>query len=190
MRIAGGEFRGRILKVPKSDLIRPTQDMVREALFNIIAFAVPGSSFLDLFAGSGAVGIEALSRGACKAAFVESNRRHLAVLEENLSAVLGSRRSVASTVAADVYRWIETYSGEGFSIVFADPPYSTGEERGYCRFLETLASRGVVRPGGIFAAEMKSAQQADSVQGWTLLRDRTYGKTRLCIWKLEKEERT
>ena len=87
MRITGGEFGGRNLKVPKSDAIRPTQDRVREALFNMIQFEVPGSDFLDLFAGSGAVGIEALSRGAKSATFVESNRRHMPVLLENLRLV-------------------------------------------------------------------------------------------------------
>ena len=85
MRITGGSFGGRNLLVPKSDEIRPTQDRVREALFNIIQFEVPGCDFLDLFAGSGAVGIEALSRGAASVTFVEQNRRHVAVLEKNLA---------------------------------------------------------------------------------------------------------
>ena len=83
MRITGGEFGGRNLKVPKSDAIRPTQDRVREALFNIIQFEIAGADFLDLFAGSGAVGLEALSRGAKSVTFVERERRHLAVLNEN-----------------------------------------------------------------------------------------------------------
>ena len=81
MRIAGGGWRGRTLRVPTGDAVRPTQDRVREALFNIIQFEVPGCDFLDLFAGSGAVGIEALSRGAVSVTFVEQNRRHVAVLE-------------------------------------------------------------------------------------------------------------
>ena len=142
MRITGGEFGGRILKVPKSDAIRPTQDRVREALFNIIQFEVPGADFLDLFAGSGAVGIEALSRGAKSATFVEQDRRHMPVLLENLRLVSprGSSQPTNlstfqpfnfSTVLADVYRWIASYSGPGFSIAFADPPYALGEERGY-----------------------------------------------------------
>lgn len=190
MRITGGEFRGRILKVPKSDAIRPTQDRVREAFFNMVAFELAGASFLDLFAGSGAVGIEALSRGARAATMVELNRRHLETLGENLSVVLGPRRSEATVVAADAYRWIETYSGPGFSFVFADPPYAEGRERGYSRMLETLADRGVVLPGGIFAAEMTSAQHADEVPGWTLYRDRTYGKTRICLWRLERKAQT
>ena len=101
MRITGGEFGGRNLKVPKSDAIRPTQDRVREALFNMIQFEVPGSDFLDLFAGSGAVGIEALSRGAKSATFVESNRRHMPVLLENLRLV-SPRGSSQPTNLSDI----------------------------------------------------------------------------------------
>lgn len=206
MRITGGKFGGRNLKVPKSDAIRPTQDRVREALFNILAPEIAGSDFLDLFAGCGAVGLEALSRGARSATFVEQNRKHLAVLNENLVAVgltgqsgqagqLGQGgRSVlvgqteqgepaTAVVAADCYRYVATYSGPGFSIAFADPPYALGEEKGYAQVLATLAARGVVRPGGLFVAEMTAVQRAEETPGWDLLRDRTYGKTRLCIWR-------
>ena len=185
MRVTGGEFGGRTLKVPKSDAVRPTQDRVREALFSMIQFEVPGADFLDLFAGSGAVGIEALSRGAKSATFVERDRRHMAVLRENLAA-LGcgdDRRQAASTHLADVYRWIAGYSGPGFAIAFADPPYALGEERGYASVLATLAERGVVRPGGLFVAEMTAVQKAEETPGWELLRDRVYGKTRLCLWR-------
>lgn len=186
MRITGGEFGGRNLKVPKSDLIRPTQDRVREALFNIIQFEVAGADFLDLFAGSGAVGIEALSRGARAVTFVEQNRTHLKVLNENLAMVGGRTGDVGlrtSVVAADCYRWIANYSGDGFSIAFADPPYALGEEKGYASVLATLAERNVVRVGGLFIAEMTAVQKAEETPGWELIRDRTYGKTRLSIWR-------
>lgn len=180
MRITGGTFRGRALRVPKSDAIRPTQDRVREALFNILAPEIPGADFLDLFAGCGAVGLEALSRGAASATFVERDRRHLAVLSENVRA-LGAKATVA--VASDAYRYIASYSGPGFSIGFADPPYALGEERGYASFLATLAERGVIRPDGLFVAEMTAVQKAEETPGWDLLRDRVYGKTRLCVWR-------
>ena len=182
MRITGGEFGGRNLQVPKSDEIRPTQDRVREALFSILQTEVPGSVFLDLFAGSGAVGLEALSRGAAQATFVEQNRKHLAVLARNVAACFmpGTRHQI---IAADCYRWISTYSGPGFTIGFADPPYALGEEKGYAAVLRTLAERGVIRPGGLFVAEMTAVQKAEETPGWDLLRDRTYGKTRLCVWR-------
>lgn len=186
MRITGGEFGGRNLKVPHTDAIRPTQDRVREALFNILAPEIADCDFLDLFSGSGAVGLEALSRGAKSATFVEANRRHLAVLNDNLSVLVShsaSRRLATQVVAADCYRWISAYSGPGFSIGFADPPYALGEEKGYAAVLATLAERGVIRPNGLFVAEMTAVQKAEETPGWDLLRDRTYGKTRLCIWR-------
>lgn len=200
MRITGGEFGGRNLKVPKSDAIRPTQDRVREALFNIIQFEIAGADFLDLFAGSGAVGLEALSRGAKSVTFVERERRHLAVLNENIESLKPGRAEVergvsarsastlndATVVAADAYRWIATYAGPGFSIGFADPPYALGEEKGYASVLATLAERGVIRAGGLFIAEMTAVQKAEETPGWELIRDRTYGKTRLCIWRRTK----
>ena len=182
MRITGGEFCGRGLSVPKTDAIRPTQDRVRAALFNILAPVTGGADFLDLFAGTGAVGLEALSRGARRATFVESSRRHVAVLRENLAAFGAEPR--ADVVAADAYRWLAGYSGPGFSLAFADPPYALGEDRGYAAVLRTLAERGVVRPGGIFAAEMTAVQRTEETPGGELLRDRTYGRTRLCIWRL------
>ena len=204
MRITGGELGGRNLKVPKSDAIRPTQDRVREALFNIIQFEIAGANFLDLFAGSGAVGLEALSRGAKSVTFVEANRRHLMVLKENLGSLVPSGASAGTdrvgadflgplsilndttVIAADAYRWLSTYSGPGFSIGFADPPYALGEEKGYASVLATLAERGVICPGGLFIAEMTAVQKAEETPGWNLIRDRTYGKTRLCIWRRTK----
>ena len=188
MRITGGAFGGRLLRVPRSYAIRPTQDRVREALFSIIQCELADADFLDLFAGSGAVGIEALSRGARTATFVESNRRHATILQANLSSlnVSTSQRPNPSTlIVSDCYRWIAGYAGPGFTIGFADPPYALGESRGYASVLATLATRGVIRPGGLFIAEMTAVQHAEETPGWELLRDRTYGKTRLCIWRLQ-----
>ena len=184
MRITGGQFCGRILKVPNSDAIRPTQDRVRESVFNIIQCEIGGAKFLDLFAGSGAVGLEALSRGASAATFVEMNRKHLATLKDNLSALqLQLHTSTCDIVASEVYGWIANYSGPGFDIAFADPPYALGEEKGYASVLKTLAERNVVKAGGMFIAEMTAVQKAEETPGWDLLRDRTYGKTRICIWR-------
>ena len=184
MRIAGGEFGGLNLRVPKSDRIRPTQDRVREALFSMLQSEIPGSDFLDLFAGTGSAGLEALSRGGRSATFVEVDARHLAVLKENVGFCLkGDKASLATVVRADVYRWLAGYSGPGFSIAFADPPYALGEEKGYASVLKTLAERGVVRPGGLFIAEITSVQKAEDTPGWEMLKDRTYGKTRIVVWR-------
>lgn len=183
MRITGGIACGRTLKVPKTDSVRPTQDRVREALFSILHPELAGAAFLDLFAGSGAVGLEALSRGAVRVTFVEANRRHIATLRENLAFIAKGSTARTDVIAADVYRWIATYAGEGFDIVFADPPYVLGEEKGYAGVLATLARQNVVKAGGLFIAEMTAVQKAEETPDWELLRDRTYGKTRLCIWR-------
>ena len=205
MRIVGGKYGGRALLVPKSDAIRPTQDCVREALFNILAGTVPNCDFLDLFAGSGAVGLEALSRGAASATFVERDRRHADVLRRNIAALGPDVAARATVVMADAYRWIsgpvptskagtgpvfagsvptsKAGTGPVFAVVFADPPYALGEERGYGPVLETLRARGIVREGGVFVAEMTAAQPAADTPGWELLRDRIYGKTRLVLWR-------
>jgi len=187
MRITGGEHCGRNLLVPKSDAVRPTQDRVRQALFNILAPEISGAVFLDLFAGSGAIGLEALSRGAASVTFVEGDRQHARVIRQNLSALSprpsnGDSPSTA-LVVADAYRWISTYAGTGFTMAFADPPYALGQERGYAQVLAMLAERNVVRPDGLFIAEMTAVQKAEETPGWDLLRDRKYGKTRICIWR-------
>lgn len=173
------------MKAPKTGDIRPTQDRVREAVFNIIRNEIAGCAFLDLFAGSGAVGLEALSRGARSATFVERDRRHLAVLRENVGAAekRGVPAGACSVVCADVYRYLAAHSGQGFDVAFADPPYALGEERGFADTLGVVAERGVVRPGGLFIAEAPSSLDASAVSGWELVRDRTYGRTRLCIWR-------
>ena len=184
MRITGGQFGGINLRVPKDNRIRPTQDRVREALFSMLQQEIPECDFLDLFAGTGSAGLEAVSRGAKSAVFVESDAAHLAVLKTNVETVLkDGRTDCATVIRADAYRWIASYSGPGFSVAFADPPYALGESRGYASVLETLANRGVVRSGGIFAAEMTAVQKAEETLGWELLKDRTYGKTRISIWR-------
>jgi 16S rRNA (guanine(966)-N(2))-methyltransferase RsmD len=184
-RVVTGRFRGTILQAPEGDKTRPTTDKVKEALFSIIQSYVPDSEFLDLFAGSGAVGLEALSRGARSATFVERDRRHLAVLRENVGAAekRGVPAGACSVVCADVYRYLAAHSGQGFDVAFADPPYALGEERGFADTLGVVAERGVVRPGGLFIAEAPSSLDASAVSGWELVRDRTYGRTRLCIWR-------
>lgn len=186
MRISGGEWRGRKLKVPAGDAVRPTQDRVREALFSMIQWEVGGAKVLDLFAGAGSVGLEALSRGAARATFVEMQPRHAAVLKENVAALGAEGR--CEVALADAYGWIRAQAGNGFDIAYADPPYETGAEQGYAGVLRTLAERGVVKAGGLFIAEMKAHQTPDEDAGWELVRDRTYGQTRVAVYRRKGEQ--
>ena len=121
LRVSGGEARGRKLKTPRN--IRPTQGLVKQAIFNIVASEIEGANVLDLFAGSGALGIEALSRGAAQATFVDHEPRGLAILRQNLE-VLGLK-SRSTVVRGDVVRWLEASPDavKGAGLVFLDPPY-------------------------------------------------------------------
>ena len=134
MRVIGGEFRSRLLKsLPGLD-VRPTPDRLRESLFNILAPRIEGRIFADVYAGTGAVGIEAISRGARKAIFVESNRAAADVIRENLRSLDAMARAELRVSRANIaLPQIEA------DIVFIDPPYRLDAE--YQRSLETLAAR-------------------------------------------------
>jgi len=182
MRISGGEFCGRKLKVPPGEKVRPTQDRVREALFSMLMSVVPDAAFLDLFAGSGAVGLEAFSRGARHVTWVEKDPRNVALLKENMAVLVPGQGEVA---CCEVTRWLKGPGcGRQADVAFADPPYAAGREQGFAEMMRLLADNRVLRPGGIFVAEMPDAKHPDEVPGWLLLRDRTYGHTRLAVYKL------
>lgn len=132
MRVIAGEFRSRRLKSIPGEATRPTPDRLREALFNILASRIEGATFLDAYAGTGAVGIEALSRGARHAWFLEKNRAALEAIRENLASLQLERR--ASVVAGPVLLTLERFTAD---IVFLDPPYPL--EREYAAALELLA---------------------------------------------------
>ena len=164
--------------------MRPTQDRVREALFSILMSVVPDAVFVDLFAGSGAVGLEACSRGARRVVWVEKDPRHAALLRANVEALASA--DAGEVACCEVTRWLKGAGcGRQADVVFADPPYVAGREQGFAEIMRLLSENRVLRPGGIFVAEMPEAKGAEEVAGWTLLRDRTYGHTRLAVYKLE-----
>jgi 16S rRNA (guanine966-N2)-methyltransferase len=132
MRVIGGEFRSRRLKTVPGQAVRPTPDRLRETLFNVLGPEVVGKVFVDAYAGTGAVGIEALSRGAARAVFLENDRKAVAVLRENLGTLgLEARATVVARPAA------KALAGLGGDIVFLDPPYH--EEREYAAALAALS---------------------------------------------------
>jgi 16S rRNA (guanine966-N2)-methyltransferase len=135
VRVIGGEFRSRTIRSIPGDATRPTPDRLRETLFDILAPRIEGATFLDAYAGTGAVGIEALSRGAAHATFLEKNRAALDTLRENLE-VLGAGKR-ATVVAGAVLRSLPQWKAQ---IVFLDPPYTHPEEYGPA--LELIAGNG------------------------------------------------
>lgn len=150
-RIIGGRVKGRRLKTPAGDATRPTGARVRQTLFDILAPDIPGCRFLDAFAGSGGVGLEALSRGAAVVVLVELHAAAASVLKENVQALAGAGGE------ARVYRQDTRVAlaglagaGEVFDVIYLDPPY---ESDLYEPLLETIAAKGLLSPGGVVVAE-------------------------------------
>ena len=125
MRVIAGLYKGRILKAPKLDYVRPTQDRIKESMFEIIKPYLVGAYVLELFAGTGSLGIEALSRGAKTVTFVERDSLCLKTIDENLDS-LGITAPEASVLRCDVFKAIKVFAeaGERFGIIIADPPYA------------------------------------------------------------------
>jgi 16S rRNA (guanine966-N2)-methyltransferase len=126
MRIIGRKFKKRPLVVPKSAKVRPTTSQLREALFNICQWEIEGARFLDLFAGSGAMGLEALSRGAAQATFVENNRLALLAIQQNIASL--NVAETAQVLSYDVFTALVKLSEKKqvFDLIYADPPYGEG----------------------------------------------------------------
>lgn len=122
MRIVAGKWRGRRIEAPPGRGVRPTLDRVREAWMSILQRYIPGSSVLDLFAGSGALGLEALSRGAASAHFVENDSRALRVLEMNIEALAALEK--ASVIRSDAIKFASGLGAHAYDVAFADPPYA------------------------------------------------------------------
>lgn len=190
MRITGGILGGRRIEVPGGP-VRPTQDKVRQALFSSLGARVPGCRFLDLFAGSGAVGLEAWSRGAAQVCWVESDRRALAVLRGNVRDLCGaSEGRETRIVAREALRFLRTASGTGaFDIVFADPPYDPeGRFRWADRLTKALEESRVLRPAGLLVLEQSAREALPAPAGWRLAAGKEYGETRLVILEPPREE--
>ena len=189
MRITGGEWCGRPILMPRSDAVRPTQDRVREALFNLLQPLLPRARFLDLFAGSGAVGLDALSRGAALADFCERDRTVHQTLLKNLAA-FGVAPNHA--ILRDTLQWLGLDGARRrsaprphpYTIAFADPPYRWTQENGVRPLADALAAQGLLADGACFVAELDDQRlPGEDFPGFTLLRDRRYGKSRLLVWR-------
>ena len=186
MRIVGGKYRGRRIEAPPGQDVRPTSDRAREALFNILIHGhlsadgtspLPGARVLDAFAGSGALGLEALSRGAGHALFIESDAKACAAIRANAKA-LGE--TVNATVISGDATKPPPCPGAPCSIVFLDPPY--GRDLAAAA-LAALAARGWIANGAVCIVELAINDGITLPLGFTLIDDRRYGKARLLVVK-------
>ena len=179
MRVIAGTAGGLPLKVPRSDL-RPTMDVVKGAIFDSLADLVPGARVLDLFAGSGALGIEALSRGAASVVFIESDRRACATISQNLERT----RLIGDVQTMDVFRYIDRCASQaGFDLILADPPYAKqpGERDFAPELLNNAGLRGALAPGGVFVLEHLPGAKLKTGSSWECFRQKRYGATEVAF---------
>jgi 16S rRNA (guanine966-N2)-methyltransferase len=181
VRIAGGRFRGRALSTPEGLNTRPTGDRARQAIFNVLEHAawspgLQGRRVLDLFSGSGALGLEAMSRGGAFCLFVETDERARGAIRDNVEALglFGATRVHRRDATALGQR--PASAGPPFDLMFLDPPYGKGLGE---RALAATADGGWLAPGALAVWERGAEEPEPETLGWTVLDDRTYGAARV-----------
>ena len=182
MRVIAGTARGTVLKTPEGMLTRPTADRVKEAVFSILHFDVQDAVVLDLFGGTGQLGIEALSRGAKKTVFVDQQQKACELIRENLRRTKFDR---AGTVIRGDYLEYLKRTKERFDIILLDPPYA---ENFLENALNCIAEIDILRDNGIIVTE-RPLEKALEVQlpGFTRSRDYKYGKTLIALYRRDSE---
>ena len=179
MRVITGTARGRRLETPNGEDVRPTTDVVKESVFSIIQFSVEGRSFLDAFAGSGQMGIEAISRGAKRAVFIDSSRRSLEIIRRNIK--ICGFEDKSEVLANDTLRFLSS-STDKFDIVFLDPPYRTG-------LLQDALHKtpNVMRDTGYIICEHPIEEELpERVSFFKIRKSYRYGKIMITIYEHEK----
>ena len=178
MRVITGKARGVQLKTPDGMATRPTSDRVKEALFSIIQFEIPGATVLDLFGGTGQLGIEALSRGAKRAVFVDAGEPACQLIKENLKRT--RLEADASVIRSDYMAYLNRCK-EKFQIIFLDPPYA---EVFLENALKCITEIDILQSGGIIVAERPLGKDLPwEFDGFTRSRDYKYGNTLLTVYR-------
>jgi len=180
--VISGTKRGRILRVPRGHAIRPTSERARGAIFDILGADVADARVLDLFAGTGALGIEALSRGAESTLFVDLDGRAIRAIRDNLERL--GLEACSEVWKTSYGRALRKLSGQGrtFDLVFSDPPYRSEQAESVLR---DLMEAEVVAQGGIVMTEhWRKARTPESLPRLSLLTERAYGETKISIWRV------
>lgn len=179
MRVVAGKHRSRPLISPKNRDVRPTTDMVKESIFNIIQSDVIGCKFLDLFAGSGAIGIEAISRGAEKVVFVDSSKESVNIIKQNLQVL----KEQAIVIFSDYSTALSRLKNAEFDIIFLDPPYEFKEIKSVFKLIQennVLAGSGIIIYESLFDKNVNK-----EVQGFNIIKSKKYGITAIDIYEVE-----
>jgi len=181
VRVVAGKWGGRTIRAPRGVSVRPTTDRVREAVFSILGSVVEGSVVLDLFAGTGAMAVESLSRGAAEAVLVESSPVALAVLKGNLAALAAEGALCLPLDYREAVRRLAA-RGRSFTLVFLDPPYGEGLVG---RSAELLSRAGILAPGAVVVAERAARDPGETLPAeWVERVDRRYGDTRITLYDI------
>jgi len=177
MRVITGTARGRRLKTPEGMDIRPTTDNVKESIFNIIQFDIEGRRVLDLFAGTGQLGIECLSRGASEVVFIDSSREAIKIVKENLK-TCGFN---APVLQLDAVNYLKACGK--FDLIIVDPPYDSPV---YDTVLETINSVDILSDGGIIICESRREKALPEMNApYRKAKEYNYGKVKLCLYRKE-----
>ncbi len=183
MRVITGRARGVALKTPEGMLTRPTADRVKEAMFSILQFELPGAEVLDLFGGTGQLGIEAISRGAKSAVFVDAREDACRIIKENLRRTGFEKEG--RVVRADYLDYLKRCR-ETFQIILLDPPYA---EEFLENSLKMITEIDILKSGGIIVAERPLGKDLPwEFPGYTRSRDYKYGKTLLTLYRKDRTE--
>ncbi|MDG6773911.1 16S rRNA (guanine(966)-N(2))-methyltransferase RsmD [Thiomicrorhabdus sp. ZW0627] len=183
VRIIGGDWRGRKLPVLTAEGLRPTSDRVRETLFNWLQFEVPGASCLDVFAGSGALGFEALSRGAKQVTFLELAASNAKQLKTNLATLKADQAEVVQT---DSLLWLSQTTGQAFEVIFLDPPFHQGLMQ---PAVDLLFKNGYADDSSwLYIEQEKQLDWPQLPEGWVCHREKTTSQVRFGLWYKEEQE--
>ena len=179
MRVITGTARGRKLREPEGIAIRPTTDSVKEAIFNTIQFDIEGRRVLDLFAGTGQLGIEALSRGARECVFIDQSTAAVKLVRENLKAC----GLTATVLQTDAIGYLQ--QGQKFDLIFLDPPYDTTLVE---KALQTVAKSDILMSGGIIVCETRRETVLPELSApYRMRREKCYGRIKLTLYERQPD---
>ena len=181
MNITGGQARRLRIDVPPGQLVRPSTDRMRESLFAILRDLLPGARVLDLFAGSGSLGLESASRGAAEVVWVEKHPPTAAYIERNLARLAPAGVTATLRVqVSPVHAWLARYRGEAFDLILADPPYQHfAEPVNFHEFLASVAASAAWSADSLLVVECERRNAQAAPEGWSLLRREDYGASAL-----------
>ena len=177
LRIIAGQFGGRIIQAPSGKITHPMSDRVRGSMFNIISDEIDDADVLDVFAGTGSLGLEALSRGAATATFVERDRVANHILAENIK-TLGVDK-ITTSIKIGLGTWIDKNQDKSYDVIFADPPYDNLQLSTVSRLI------GLLKPNGIMILSYPGKGEVPSIMGVVVVDNRSYGNAALAFYRKE-----